>query len=99
MDNTVPKVETLVLDAGPLLSLLPLRGLAKRYITVPQVIEELKDKRARDHFEQLALTSGVHVEVKHPGALALTKGGVQGFQIYRSCAMLNLLDLFSHCIR
>lgn len=74
MDTTEPKVEILVLDAGPLLSLSPLRGLAKRYITVPQVIEELKDKRAREHFEQLALTSGVNVEVKHPGALALATG-------------------------
>ncbi|KAJ7068564.1 Nin one binding Zn-ribbon like-domain-containing protein [Mycena amicta] len=61
----------LVLDAGPLLSLSPLRGLAKTYYTVPQVLAELKDKRARDHFEQLGLTAGVNVEIVAPDQASL----------------------------
>ncbi|KAF7290987.1 20S-pre-rRNA D-site endonuclease NOB1 [Mycena chlorophos] len=63
----------LVLDAGPLLSLAPLRGLAQTYYTVPQALAELKDKRARDHFDQLALTAGVNVEIASPDAASLAE--------------------------
>jgi RNA-binding protein NOB1 len=49
------RCKNLVLDAGPLLSLSPLRGLADKYYTVPQVLAELKDKRAQEHFERLGL--------------------------------------------
>ena len=69
-----PACKHLVLDAGPLLSLAPLRGLAQTYYTVPQVLDELKDKRAREHFEQLALTAGVNVKVMSPDAAALAHG-------------------------
>lgn len=68
---STPRCRNLVLDAGPLLSLSPLRGLAETYITVPQVLGELKDKRARDHFEQLGLLSGVKVKVQSPDAASL----------------------------
>ncbi|KAF8914193.1 Nin one binding Zn-ribbon like-domain-containing protein [Gymnopilus junonius] len=66
-----PKCRRLVLDAGPLLSLSPLRGLAETYLTVPQVLAELKDSRAREHFERLGLLSGVKVEVRSPDAASL----------------------------
>lgn len=56
------------------MSLSPLRGLAETYVTVPQVLDELKDKRAREHFEQLALTAGVNVKVMSPDAAALAHG-------------------------
>ncbi|GAB1519537.1 20S-pre-rRNA D-site endonuclease nob1 [Rhizoctonia solani] len=68
-----PNVGTLVLDAGPLLSLTPLRGLASRYVTVPQVIAELKDPRVREHLERLELTSGIKLEVLNPDATSLAK--------------------------
>ncbi|KAG6880159.1 hypothetical protein C0992_004611 [Termitomyces sp. T32_za158] len=68
---STPRCRNLVLDAGPLLSLSPLRGLAETYITVPQVLAELKDKRARDHFEQLGLLSGVQVKVQSPDSTSL----------------------------
>ncbi|KNZ77179.1 20S-pre-rRNA D-site endonuclease nob1 [Termitomyces sp. J132] len=68
---STPRCKNLVLDAGPLLSLSPLRGLAETFITVPQVLAELKDKRARDHFEQLGLLSGVKVRVQSPDAASL----------------------------
>jgi RNA-binding protein NOB1 len=71
---TNPNVGTLVLDAGPLLSLTPLRGLASRYVTIPHVIAELKDPRAREHLERLELTSGVKLEVLTPDATSLAKG-------------------------
>ena len=69
-----PRCQKLVLDAGPLLSLSPLRGLAGAFYTVPQVLAELKDKRARDHFEQLGLISGVRVEIKSPDAASIAHG-------------------------
>ena len=64
----------LVLDAGPLLMLSPLRGLAETFITVPQVLEELKDKRAKEHFEKLGLIVGVNVRVQSPDPASLAHG-------------------------
>ena len=69
-----PRCKSLVLDAGPLLSLSPIRGLAETYYTVPQVLDELKDSRARQHFEQLGLSAGVNVAVRSPDAASLAEG-------------------------
>lgn len=66
--------KNLVLDAGPLLMLSPLRGLAETFLTVPQVLEELKDKRAREHFEKLGLIAGVNVRVQSPDLESLAHG-------------------------
>ncbi|KAK7060399.1 20S-pre-rRNA D-site endonuclease nob1 [Paramarasmius palmivorus] len=66
-----PKCKTLVLDAGPLLSLSPLRGLAETYVTVPQVLSELKDKNAKEHLERLGLNYGIKIEVKNPDPASL----------------------------
>ncbi len=74
MTNDKPKCKNLVLDAGPLLSLSPLRGLAETYVTVPQIIEELRDKNAREHLERLGLNYGVKIEVKNPSATSLATG-------------------------
>lgn len=71
-----PRCKNLVLDAGPLLSLSPLRGLAETYLTVPQVLAELKDKRAREHFERLGLISGVKIEIRTPDAASLAHGAL-----------------------
>ncbi|KAL1740432.1 Nin one binding Zn-ribbon like-domain-containing protein [Schizophyllum fasciatum] len=68
-----PQCKHLVLDAGPLLSLSPIRGLAETYYTVPQVLDELKDSRARQHFEQLGLSAGVNVAVRSPDAASLAE--------------------------
>jgi RNA-binding protein NOB1 len=66
--------KNLVLDAGPLLMLSPLRGLAETFVTVPQVLEELKDKRAREHFEKLGLMAGVNVKVQSPDSASIAHG-------------------------
>ncbi|KAI9068528.1 hypothetical protein FKP32DRAFT_1642233 [Trametes sanguinea] len=66
-----PVCKHLVLDAGPLLSLSPLRGLSETFYTVPQVLDELKDKRAREHFERLGLSAGVRIEVKAPSTASV----------------------------
>ncbi|KAI0321939.1 Nin one binding Zn-ribbon like-domain-containing protein [Amylostereum chailletii] len=71
MISTRPACKHLVLDAGPLLSLSPLRGLAETYVTVPQVLDELKDPRAREHLRKLSLTSGVDITVQSPDPTAL----------------------------
>jgi PIN domain of ribonuclease len=86
-----PRCTNLVLDAGPLLSLSPLRGLAKTYLTVPQVLAELKDNRAREHFERLGLISGVNIEIKSPDAASLAYGV---FDPQPVCYLLN--SGFSH---
>ncbi|EJD01310.1 uncharacterized protein FOMMEDRAFT_111028 [Fomitiporia mediterranea MF3/22] len=71
--ETKPACRSLVLDAGPLLSLSPLRGLAEHYLTVPQVLSELKDKNAREHFERLGLSAGVKIELREPDAASLSQ--------------------------
>lgn len=72
--DQAPKCRNLVLDAGPLLSLSPLRGLAETYLTTPQVLAELKDSRAREHFQRLGLLSGVKIEIRSPDAASLAHG-------------------------
>jgi RNA-binding protein NOB1 len=66
-------IKHLVLDAGPLLSLTPLKGIATNYYTVPQVVLELRDKNAREHFEKLAL-AGVDVQLLSPDVAAVARG-------------------------
>ena len=85
---TNPRCKNLVLDSGPLLSLSPLRGLAVTYLTVPQVLDELKDKRAKEHFEQLGLSAGVNIQVQSPTALSLS----HGIWIYSSF-LLSYIDV------
>lgn len=72
--DTKSACKHLVLDAGPLLALSPLRGLAETYYTVPQVLDELKDRRAREHFEKLGLSAGVRVQVQSPDPQSLAHG-------------------------
>lgn len=69
-------VHTLILDAGPILSLTPLRGMAERFIAPPQVIAELRDEKARQYWDriQAGLIDGVNVEIRSPDAISLTKG-------------------------
>ena len=64
----------LVLDAGPLLSQSPLRGVAQNYYTVPHVISELRDKSAREHLERLALVAGINIVTRNPDTASLLKG-------------------------
>lgn len=76
MSEPKPPVHTLVLDAGPLLSLTPLRRMAERFVVPPQVVAELRDEKARIYWEriQAGLIEGVHVEVKTPDAISVGKG-------------------------
>jgi RNA-binding protein NOB1 len=70
-------VKNLILDAGPLLSLTPLRGMAERFITSPSVFAELRDPRAREHWERLREAVGLEgagVELREPDAISMAKG-------------------------
>jgi hypothetical protein len=69
-----PPIKNLILDAAPLLTLFPLRGLASRYLIAPQVLAEIRDRRAREHFDRLGLMEGVEVVVREPDAVSLAKG-------------------------
>lgn len=66
-----PRIDQLVLDAGPLVTQQRLTGLAKKYYIPPQVVAELRDKQARDHFEWLRSDAGgCDIEVREAGAEA-----------------------------
>ncbi|CDZ98705.1 Predicted RNA-binding protein Nob1p involved in 26S proteasome assembly [Phaffia rhodozyma] len=68
-----PPIKNLILDAAPLLTQFPLRGLASKYIIAPQVLAEIRDKRAREHFERLGLLEGVEIEVRDVDLVSLAK--------------------------
>lgn len=70
----MPQCTQLVLDAGPLLSLSPLRGLAETFVTVSQVLAELKDKRAKEHLERLGSHYGVKIEIMSPDPASMVAG-------------------------
>jgi RNA-binding protein NOB1 len=63
-------IQHLILDAGPLLSMTPLRHQAQVFHTTPAVLAELRDPRAREHWDRLAL-QGVDVRVAPPSAEAV----------------------------
>lgn len=66
LPDVEPRIDSLILDAGPLLAQLPLRNLSKKYYIPPMVLSELKDKRAREHLEFLKI-SGLDFEVREAG--------------------------------
>lgn len=72
--SSVPEtgIKHLILDAGPLLSLTPLRHLASSFHTTPMVLAELRDPKARQHWENLKL-QGVDVRVEPPKPEAMAK--------------------------
>jgi hypothetical protein len=100
-------VHTLVLDAGPILSLTPLRGMAERFVAPPQVIAELRDEKARQYWDriQAGLIEGVEIEVKAPDAISLSKGRshrvVDGQSHLRKTNVADVVMnwISSHCIR
>ncbi|EJD53961.1 hypothetical protein AURDEDRAFT_180333 [Auricularia subglabra TFB-10046 SS5] len=69
----MPAVIDLVLDAGPLLSQTPLRGVAEHYYTVPHVISEIQDKSAREYLERLGLVAGINIQTRNPDTASLLK--------------------------
>lgn len=67
-----PRIQHLILDAGPLLSFTPLRHLAQTFHTTPAVVAELRDPKAREHWERLKL--GMDVRIAQPSPDAMAKG-------------------------
>ncbi|CAO1620440.1 unnamed protein product [Parajaminaea phylloscopi] len=67
-----PRIDQLVLDAGPLLAQLPLRNMSKKFYVPPMVMAELKDKKARDHLDFLKV-AGMELEVREAGPEALAQ--------------------------
>lgn len=65
-----PTIQHLILDAGPLLSLAPLRHLATQFHTTPGVLAELRDPKVREHWERLKLAIDVKVEAPRADAMA-----------------------------
>jgi len=63
----------LILDAGPLVSLTPLRHLAHAFHTTPMVVAELRDPKSREHWQRLGLM-GVDVKVEMPKPEVMARG-------------------------
>eukprot|EP01138_Halocafeteria_seosinensis_P011784 gb/GECG01012042.1/.p1 GENE.gb/GECG01012042.1/~~gb/GECG01012042.1/.p1 ORF type:complete len:450 (+),score=67.45 gb/GECG01012042.1/:1-1350(+) len=56
------RIETLVIDSGALIAGNNLANKATRYVTVPDVLSEIRDKKARDYLESLPF----ELEVRDP---------------------------------
>lgn len=67
-------IQSLVLDAAPLLTQARIAGLADKYYIPPSVLAELRDVRAREYLENLHATGQVDLHVREPSAAALAKG-------------------------
>ncbi|KAF8338710.1 Nin one binding Zn-ribbon like-domain-containing protein [Cantharellus anzutake] len=70
--ESTPRIDTLILDTGPLVHEVALRGIAKAYVTVPQVITEVQSSHARAYLERLPLL-GVDIKVVNPNLLSFHK--------------------------
>jgi RNA-binding protein NOB1 len=68
-----PNTQHLILDAGPLVSLTPLRHLAQVFHTTPMVVAELRDPKSREHWKRLGLM-GVDVKVEMPKPEVMARG-------------------------
>ncbi|KAG9288304.1 hypothetical protein G9A89_021335 [Geosiphon pyriformis] len=51
--KNVDKLISLVLDSAPLIKETPVRHLAEKFYTVPEVLAEIRDKKSRDYLAQL----------------------------------------------
>lgn len=67
-------IQSLVLDAAPLLTQARIAGLAEKYFIPQSVLAELRDVRAREYLENLHATGQVDLHVREPSAAALAKG-------------------------
>lgn len=70
-------IQSLVLDAAPLLTQARIAGLADKYFIPPSVLAELRDVRAREYLETLHATGQVDLHVREPSAAALARGTQQ----------------------
>ncbi|KAJ3120955.1 Nin1 binding protein [Nowakowskiella sp. JEL0407] len=50
---SAPTIKALVLDTAPFLTQTPLSHLAETFYTLPEVIDEIKDKAAREYIQRL----------------------------------------------
>lgn len=69
-------IKRLVLDAAPLLTQAPIRGMAQEFYTTPHVIQELRDEKSKKHLEMLEI-QGVHINVQQPDPISYAKGSIQ----------------------
>ncbi|EPQ28385.1 uncharacterized protein PFL1_04212 [Pseudozyma flocculosa PF-1] len=63
-----PRIDTLILDAGALISQTPLANLATHYIMPPAVLAELKDVSARNYLASLQMRNDFDLELVQPSS-------------------------------
>lgn len=70
------KIESLVIDSGPLIKGINVRAFAEKIYTIPEVISEIRDKHSRDFLNQISFD----LQVKVPSDEALKEGFI--YDIY-----------------
>ncbi|RHZ47774.1 hypothetical protein Glove_567g9 [Diversispora epigaea] len=66
-DKKNSKVQSLVVDSGPLIKGANIRPLANKIYTIPEVISEIRDKHSRDFLNQILFD----IEIKSPNEESL----------------------------
>ncbi|RGB36542.1 Nin one binding Zn-ribbon like-domain-containing protein [Rhizophagus diaphanus] len=61
------KIESLVIDSGPLIKGINVRAFAEKIYTIPEVISEIRDKHSRDFLNQISF----NLQIKVPSNEAL----------------------------
>ncbi|KAJ1679749.1 20S-pre-rRNA D-site endonuclease nob1 [Spiromyces aspiralis] len=67
--NSSKLIKTLVIDTNPLLKGLKIGHISEKYVTVPEVLQEVRSKGARSNLESLLL--GLDLEVVEPDVESL----------------------------
>jgi rRNA maturation endonuclease Nob1 len=84
----------LVVDSGPLIKGVRLERIeAEHYVTVPEVLLEIRDRQAR----QLISTLPVELETREPSDEAVAAGTAAPFQTHHTVFVFAPPDLRSVC--
>ncbi|PWZ03304.1 hypothetical protein BCV70DRAFT_141817, partial [Testicularia cyperi] len=68
---SVPRIDTLILDAGALIMRAPLAGLASEYYIPPRVIEEIRHVSGREYLESLRLRPDFKLNIVQPSPASM----------------------------
>lgn len=72
------EIIALVIDSAPLLKGTPLRHLAQRFCTIPEVVGEIRDKQSREYIKNLPF----ELELITPSEDAMKAGNATITQLY-----------------
>ncbi|KAJ1949684.1 20S-pre-rRNA D-site endonuclease nob1 [Linderina macrospora] len=89
LNNNKPVV-TLVVDTNPFIKGLPLDHIANKFVTIPEVLGELRSRAAKDRYQSLDLKHGIEVIEPDAESMSAVVGFAKKTGDYASLAMADL---------